>query len=139
MHYAQDSMLESFNCKKEDFVALPTGSGSTGAIEKAMKIMSLQQDQKNKPPVYLTPYEHHSNILPWVEFYDRIQELAHDDLGCLLIDKIEQQLMADPSPEIILSCSAASNVTSTLTDVVGLNRIVSKPVLTQKTFGSTRK
>ena len=88
MHYAQDSMLASFGCKPEEFVVLPTGSGSTGAIEKAMKIIHLQGNIKGKPPVYLTPYEHHSNILPWVEFYERIQELAHDDIGSLLMDKI---------------------------------------------------
>ena len=77
MHYAQDSLLDSFNCSHEEFVALPTGSGSTGAIEKAMKIINLQEEMKKKPPIYLTPYEHHSNILPWVEFYDEIKELAH--------------------------------------------------------------
>jgi len=47
-------------------VALPTGSGSTGAIEKAMKIIKFQENMSKKPPVYITPYEHHSNILPWV-------------------------------------------------------------------------
>lgn len=46
MHYAQHSLLSSFNASPEEFVALPTGSGSTGAIEKAMKIMqSLEKDK----------------------------------------------------------------------------------------------
>ena len=39
MHYAHDSLLKSFSADPELFVALPTGSGSTGAIEKAMKII----------------------------------------------------------------------------------------------------
>lgn len=39
MHYAHDSLLASFSADKEKFVALPTGSGSTGAIEKATKII----------------------------------------------------------------------------------------------------
>lgn len=39
MHYAHDSLLESFSVSKEEFVALPTGSGSTGAIEKAIKLI----------------------------------------------------------------------------------------------------
>jgi hypothetical protein len=32
MDYSQRSILTSFEAKHEDFVALPTGSGSTGAI-----------------------------------------------------------------------------------------------------------
>jgi hypothetical protein len=39
MHYAHDSLLKSFNADIEEYVALPTGSGSTGAIEKAIKII----------------------------------------------------------------------------------------------------
>lgn len=64
MHYAHDSLLRSFSASDEDYVALPTGSGSTGAIEKTIKI--LKSIEKSHPNVYLTPYEHHSNILPWV-------------------------------------------------------------------------
>lgn len=32
MHYAHDSLLNSFHASHDDFVALPTNSGSTGAI-----------------------------------------------------------------------------------------------------------
>lgn len=39
MHYAHDSLLKSFSADHEEYVALPTGSGSTGAIEKAMRIV----------------------------------------------------------------------------------------------------
>ena len=39
MHYAHDSLLKSFSADPELFVVLPTGSGSTGAIEKAMKMI----------------------------------------------------------------------------------------------------
>ncbi len=39
MHYARDSLLRSFSANFEEYVALPTGSGSTGAIEKAMRIV----------------------------------------------------------------------------------------------------
>ena len=39
MHYAHDSLLRAFNADPDNYVALPTGSGSTGAIEKAIKII----------------------------------------------------------------------------------------------------
>ncbi len=70
-------------------MALPTGSGSTGAIEKALKILKSLENEQMKPTIYITPYEHHSNILPWVEFYDNINVLASDEEGNLLIDRIE--------------------------------------------------
>lgn len=66
MHYAHDSLLNSFSANKDDFVALPTGSGSTGAIEKAIKMIKSLEKEYAKPAIYITPYEHHSNILPWV-------------------------------------------------------------------------
>ena len=78
MHYAHDSLLNSFSANKEDFVALPTGSGSTGAIEKAIKMIKSLEKEYAKPTIYITPYEHHSNILPWVEFYDSVNILASD-------------------------------------------------------------
>lgn len=32
MHYAHDSLLDTFSASHDEFVALPTNSGSTGAI-----------------------------------------------------------------------------------------------------------
>ena len=104
---------------------MPTGSGSTGAIEKTLKILKSLENEQRKPTIYITPYEHHSNILPWVEFYDNINILASDEEGNLLIDQIEGQLIKSPTKNIIVSVSAASNVTSTLTDLFGLNKAIS--------------
>ena len=86
MHYAHDSLLRAFNADPDNYVALPTGSGSTGAIEKAIKIIhELQAENKKNFTVFVTPYEHHSNILPWVEFYDKIEVLSGDEYGCLVL------------------------------------------------------
>lgn len=48
----------------------------------------MQSLEKNneKPAIFITPYEHHSNILPWVEFYDNINVLSSDRQGNLLIN-----------------------------------------------------
>lgn len=123
MHYAQESLLKSFSADKEEFMAIPTGSGSTGAIEKAMKIMHLQEEEKSVS-VYITPYEHHSNLLPWIEFTEKVSELPGDTEGNLYYDKIHDTLVKDKADTLILSISAASNVTSILTDVERINSIV---------------
>lgn len=40
MHYAHDSLLRSFSANAEQYVALPTGSGSTGAVEKTIRVIT---------------------------------------------------------------------------------------------------
>lgn len=75
MKYARDSLLKNFNASPEEYVVLPTGAGSTGAIEKAVLLLKgLKEDDQgwDQPQIFITPYEHHSNILPWVEFYGNI-------------------------------------------------------------------
>ena len=56
MHYAHDSILRSFSADPDRYVCLPTGSGSTGAIEKTMKIMKSLEVDNVKPAIFLTPY-----------------------------------------------------------------------------------
>lgn len=42
-----------------------------------------------KPDIFLSPYEHHSNILPWIEFYDTVKVLEFNpDNDALDMDKI---------------------------------------------------
>jgi selenocysteine lyase/cysteine desulfurase len=66
MNYSQRSLLNSFSANPGVYVALPTGSGSTGAIEKAIKMLKSVETPETKPDIFLSPYEHHSNILPWI-------------------------------------------------------------------------
>jgi selenocysteine lyase/cysteine desulfurase len=78
MNYAQSSLLRSFSANPSDFLALPVGSGSTGAIEKTVRI--LQNHLKNGSiAIYVSPYEHHSNILPWIQFFGNVNVLAGDE------------------------------------------------------------
>lgn len=83
MDYSQHSILSSFEAKPEDYVALPTGSGSTGAIEKTLRILKLLNNQE-RTTIFLTPYEHHSNILPWIELYENIKVLPSTETGDLI-------------------------------------------------------
>jgi selenocysteine lyase/cysteine desulfurase len=89
MNYSHKSLLKSFSASPEAYVALPTGSGCTGAIEKAIRMLKSVETPQNKPDVFLSPYEHHSNILPWIEFYDSVKVLEFDsDEDVLNMEKI---------------------------------------------------
>jgi selenocysteine lyase/cysteine desulfurase len=102
------------------------GSGCTGAVDKLIGILGLRipaglddsyrlseripADQR--PVVFIGPYEHHSNELPWRESIADVVLIAQDADGHIDIDDLLGQLAryAD-RPLKIGSFSAASNVT----------------------------
>jgi len=108
----------------DDTVVIFCGSGSTGAIDKLIGILGLripaQLDDEygfsdaipSKPVVFIGPYEHHSNELPWRESVADVVLIPQDADGHIDIPCLEQRLVeyAD-RPLKIGSFSAASNVT----------------------------
>jgi selenocysteine lyase/cysteine desulfurase len=45
------------------------------------------------PCVYLTPYEHHSNILPWVAYGCKINFINSDNNSNLNLESFKQKLI----------------------------------------------
>jgi selenocysteine lyase/cysteine desulfurase len=107
------------------------GSGSTGAIDKIVGILNLRipadLDRRyglsehipadERPVVFIGPFEHHSNELPWRESIADVIVIPEDVDGHIDVDQLEQELRryAD-RPLRIGSFSAASNVTGIVTD-----------------------
>jgi selenocysteine lyase/cysteine desulfurase len=115
------------------------GSGATGAIDKLIGILNLRLpadlDRRygmhdlipadERPVVFLGPYEHHSNELPWRESIAdvvTIHETAdgHVDLAHLReeLGRLEHRALK------IGAFSAASNVTGILTDSDAVTRLL---------------
>ncbi len=107
-------------------VTIFTGSGATGAINKLIDILNLRiphdLDRRynlsqhipvnERPVVFIGPYEHHSNELPWRESIADVVVIAEDADGRIDVELLEQQLVAHAHrPMKIGSFSAASNVT----------------------------
>ncbi len=123
----------------DDTVVIFAGSGSTGAIDKligilGMRIPSALEDEhhlgaaiapERRPVIFLGPYEHHSNELPWRESVADVVAIPADSDGHIDLDVLEQQLrrFAD-RPLKIGSFSAASNVTGILTDTAGISMLL---------------
>lgn len=68
---ARDIISRNVRCSRDDVVFF-TGTGTTGALKLLFHLLNLQQQCSNnnqdlRPIVFLGPYEHHSNILPWRE------------------------------------------------------------------------
>ncbi|WP_327341527.1 aminotransferase class V-fold PLP-dependent enzyme [Streptomyces europaeiscabiei] len=104
-----------------DDLVIFCGSGATAAVNKLVGILELRRPEKppeaERPVVFVGPYEHHSNELPWRESVAAVVVIDEDPDGHIDLVQLEAALRryAD-RPLRIGSFSAASNVTGILTD-----------------------
>ena len=122
-------------CSEEDAVIF-AGSGATGAICKLVGILNLsipadldarwelssQIPADQRPVVFIGPYEHHSNELPWRESIADVITIDEDSDGRIDQEHLERELKRHADrPLLIGSFSAASNVTGIGTDTAGVS------------------
>jgi selenocysteine lyase/cysteine desulfurase len=118
-------------CGTADDLVIFCGSGATAAVNKLIGILELRipagLDERYKlsaqipaaerPVVFVGPYEHHSNELPWRESIVDVVVIGEDADGHIDLADLERQLdRYAQRPLLIGSFSAASNVTGILTD-----------------------
>jgi selenocysteine lyase/cysteine desulfurase len=73
--------------------------------------------ERERPVVFVGPYEHHSNHLPWLESIATLVEIKLDGRGQIALDDLEEKLrIYRERPLKIGAFNAASNVTGLLTD-----------------------
>ena len=107
------------------------GSGSTAAINRLLDVMNLRLPSElddryrlsasipadERPVVFIGPYEHHSNELPWRESIADLVVIHEDHDGHIDQAQLEQELVRYAArPLKIGSFSAASNVTGIISD-----------------------
>jgi len=123
----------------DETAVLFCGSGSTGAIDKmvgilGLRIPSILEDRwrlseaippELRPVVFIGPFEHHSNELPWRESIADVVTIPEDIDGHVDVGSLEAALrrFAD-RPLLIGSFSAASNVTGIVTDTRRITRLL---------------
>jgi selenocysteine lyase/cysteine desulfurase len=115
----------------DDDLVIFCGSGATAAVNKLVGIMELripagldgryqlssQIPEAERPVVFVGPYEHHSNELPWRESIADVVVIGQDADGHVDLADLEGELKRYAGrPLRIGSFSAASNVTGILTD-----------------------
>jgi len=115
---------------KEDLVIF-CGSGATAAVNKLIGILELRipagLDERyqfnrqipagQRPVVFVGPYEHHSNELPWRESIAEVVVIGEDADGHIDLADLDRQLTRFAGRALLIgSFSAASNVTGILTD-----------------------
>ncbi len=128
---ARQIIANAVGADAERDVVIFAGSGSTGAIHKLVDVLGLrlpaELDERyglrdripaaERPVVFIGPYEHHSNELPWRESIADVVTIHEDADGRIDLAQLEAELVryAD-RPLRIGSFSAASNVTGILSD-----------------------
>jgi selenocysteine lyase/cysteine desulfurase len=115
----------------DDHAVIFCGSGMTGAINKLVDILNLRipadLDDRyrlrshipvdERPVVFIGPYEHHSNELPWRESVADVVTISEDADGRIDLAGLERALIETTGRgQRIGSFSAASNVTGILSD-----------------------
>lgn len=127
---ARTLIKDKTGCTKHDALVF-VGSGCTAAANRLVHLLGLQASWQIKEAlhhshpemcravVFVSAYEHHSNLLPWRESLAEVVCIPENpESGMLDLEFLEKQLIqyAD-RPLRIGAFSAASNVTGTVTDV----------------------
>ncbi|NNF55109.1 MAG: aminotransferase class V-fold PLP-dependent enzyme [Acidimicrobiales bacterium] len=123
----------------DDHAVLFCGSGATYAIAKLIGVMGLRIPSSlddrygfrnsiptsERPVVFIGPYEHHSNELPWRESIADVIVIGEDTDGHISLSQLEDELEKNKDRELLIgSFSAASNVTGIITDTDAVSRLL---------------
>ncbi|HEX4420138.1 MAG TPA: aminotransferase class V-fold PLP-dependent enzyme [Kofleriaceae bacterium] len=122
-----------------DDLVIFCGSGATGAINKLLEALNLRLPadlaaryrlsacipEHERPVVFIGPFEHHSNELPWRESIADVVVIQEDADGHVDLDHLERELVRYAArARKIGSFSAASNVTGITTDTHEITRLL---------------
>lgn len=128
---ARAIIREAVGGSEAEHAVIFCGSGSTAAVNRLVEILNLRIPAdldarwglsraipaEERPVVFIGPFEHHSNELPWRESIADVVVIREDQDGHVDLAHLERELVAHAGrPLKIGSFSAASNVTGIVTD-----------------------
>lgn len=128
---AREIIRASVGATREEHAVIFAGSGSTGAVDRLVGLLGIRiprglsqtydLEQRipaaDRPVVFVGPYEHHSNELPWRESIADVIEIKEDADGHIDLNDLKAKLVEHSQrPLLIGSFSAASNVTGIISD-----------------------
>ncbi|MCX5747668.1 MAG: aminotransferase class V-fold PLP-dependent enzyme [Proteobacteria bacterium] len=124
-----------------DDLVIFCGSGATGAIHRLIDVLNMRLPADldaryrlrehipahERPVVFVGPFEHHSNELPWRESIAEVITIFEDTDGQVDLAHLERELVRVADRKVkIGSFSAASNVTGILSDTAGIATVLHK-------------
>jgi len=135
-HHAQHLIKKHVNAGPDDVIIF-AGFGMTSVINKMQRILGLKScgvlskkdclQQKERPVVFLTHMEHHSNHTSWFETIADVVQLKPDKDLLVDLNDLEEQLKKYSDRKLkIGSFTAASNVTGIETPYHQMAKIMHK-------------
>jgi selenocysteine lyase/cysteine desulfurase len=136
---AREIVRRSVGASREEHAVIFAGSGSTGAVDRLVGLLGIRIPralsqtygleeripEADRPVVFVGPYEHHSNELPWRESIADVIEIKEDADGHIDIHDMEAKLVEHGSrPLLVGSFSAASNVTGIIFDTTTISSLL---------------
>lgn len=133
-HKAEQMIKQHVNASPND-VIVPTGTGMTGAINKFQRILGLrlpdplmpylQLPPEDRPVVFITHMEHHSNQTSWLECLVDVVVLPPDEHGLVDPEKLREALKSYQNRKLKIGAfTACSNVTGIETPYHALARVM---------------
>lgn len=137
---ARQQIREAVNGSDQDSVIF-CGPGATAAINKLIDMLNVRLPAdlnqryaleqhvpaEQRPVVFIGPYEHHSNELPWRESLCELVSIPLDALGMIDLDVLAQKLDQYQHRQLkIGSFSAASNVTGIKSNIKAITALLKK-------------
>ncbi|MBU2867547.1 aminotransferase class V-fold PLP-dependent enzyme [Pacificibacter marinus] len=104
-----------------------TGNGATAAFDRLVRGMEIEQKVRagDPPVVFLGPYEHHSNDLPWRDSGAIVERISLNAAGHIDLDHLADRLNAHQLATFKIGAfSAASNVTGVRTDLKAISKLL---------------
>lgn len=133
-HLAHRIIKDHVNAGSDDII-ITTGYGMTAAVVKFQRILGMKQcgkltgagcqQEKDKPVVFVTHMEHHSNHTSWFEtIADVVQLIPNKDL-LVDLDELETQLELYKDRTLKIGAfTACSNVTGVETPIHAMAKVM---------------
>lgn len=132
--FAHNLIKQHVNANEDD-VIITAGSGMTGVVNKFQRILGLKscfnsekdicQLGKNRPVVFCTHMEHHSNQTSWLETFAEMVLLEPDEQNMVNPDELRKQIVKYKDRDTLYGAfTACSNVTGIQPDYYHLARIM---------------
>ena len=133
-HEARDRLKRHVNASTDDLILTP-GTGMTGAVNKLQRILGLKAPEalrryvtlskQERPVVFVTHLEHHSNHTSWYETIADVVVVPPDADGVVSLEALESQLHQYRDRAVKIGAfSACSNVTGIITPYHAMARLM---------------
>ncbi len=113
----------------DDCHVIFSGNGATEGLNRIVALLQFRERVAagENIQVFIGPYEHHSNILPWRESGATVCEIAEAASGGVDLEALRVALDGAAGADLIVgSFSAASNVTGLLSEPDAVTRLLKR-------------